>query len=155
MISWFLSKNNTRTTTPEELIDILVQNKDLMYSEGITNISGIPLYHFKQDGAGAGFSYGSVLLTLRRETKNSPVWVVLGTKSGSLGEGNILNLQICSKSDEVIFFGSRGMETIPTSAFESETDFFQYTTLNLEYSCSDASLLKLTNFIMEFMNERS
>lgn len=155
MISWFLSKNNTRTTTPEELIDVLVQNKDLMYSEGITNISGIPLYHFKQDGAGAGFSYGSVLLTVRKDGDKSPVWVVLGTKSGSIGEGDILNLQISSNTDEITFFGSRGMETIPASAFESETDFFQYTTLNLEYSCSEASLLKLTNFIMEFMNERS
>lgn len=152
MISWFLSKNSTRTTSTDELIHIIVQNKDLMYKEGITNIGGINLYHYRDNNNAAIFSYGSVCLSLTRLASGIGR---LDVGMSSIGKNN--DLFYFRVNDEYICMNSKVniQEHIPLSAFESELDFFQYTLLNLKYECSDASLLKLIKFIMEFLNEQS
>lgn len=152
MISWFLSKNSTRTTSTDELIHIIVQNKDLMYKEGVTNIGGINLYHYRDNNNAAIFSYGSVCLSLTRLASSIGR---LDVGMSSIGKNN--DLFYFRINDEYICMNSKVNinEDIPLSAFESEVDFFQYTLLNLKYECSDASLLKLIKFIMEFLNEQS
>lgn len=153
MISWFLSKNKTRSTTPDELVDVLVQNKDLMYKEGITNIGGIILYRFKNDRGEAQFSYGSVTLTVDKVARSMGRSILcmstISHKSGDLLE--------CLIKDESVSISTKngGSEDIPLSAFDSDIDFFQYTLLNLKYECSDASLIKLIKFITEFLDEQS
>lgn len=153
MISWFLSKNKTRSTTCDELINVLVQNKDLMFKEGVTNIGGINLYHFKNEQGAAQFSYGSVTLTIDSVAR-SIGRVTIGLSTISTRSNDLLE---CLVKDEGVYFSTKkgASEEIPLSAFESEIDFFQYTLLNLKYECSDASLIKLIKFITEFLDEQS
>lgn len=153
MISWFLTKNKTRSTTPDELVDVLIQNKDLMYKEGTTNIGGVILYHFKNDRGEAQFSYGSVSITVDSVARSlGRAIICMGTLSNKNGE-----LLECLIKDESVSITTKNgtSEEIPLSAFDSDIDFFQYTLLNLKYECSDASLIKLIKFITEFLDEQS
>lgn len=154
MISWFLSKNKTRTTTCDELVDVLVQNKDLLYKEGITNIGGINLYHFKNDNDAAEFSYGSVSLTVAKLSGRAAHGRAVVGISTIDNKNDLLE---CLLREEDVYFTCKngGGAEVPISAFESDVDFFQYTLLNLQYECSDASLIKLIKFISEFINEQS
>lgn len=153
MISWFLSKNKTRTTTCDELVDVLVQNKDLLFKEGITNIGGIYLYHFKNDSNAAEFSYGSVSLVVEPPITRSYGRAVVSMSTIG-GHKDLLECLI--KQDTVHFSTKSGQVVeVPFSAFDSEIDFFQYTLLNLKFECSDASLIKLLKFITEFLDEQA
>lgn len=153
MISWLVSKNNARLTTCDELISVLTQNKDLLYKEGTTNIGGINLYHFKNDQGAAQFSYGSVTLTIDSVAR-SIGRVTVGLSTISTRSNDLLECLVKEES-VVLPVKGNGSEDIPLSAFESDTDFFQYTLLNLKYECSDASLIKLIKFITEFLDEQS
>ena len=153
MISLFQSKNKTRTVSVEEFIDVITQNKDLFRSAGITNIGGINLYHFKNDDGNAQLSYGSLTIVFDRMYRT-------GTYNGyyvgisTIGTKND-KLQLLFEDEENVGITDNvgTIHKIPMSAFESDIDFFQYTLLNLKYSCTDASLTKLVRFIKEITNE--
>lgn len=151
MISWFLSKNKIRTTTCDEFIDVIFNNKDLLYKEGTTNIGGIHLYHFKDDGDEVHLSYGSLFIVFEPLSRHVGKYFI---RMGSNGKTDLLE---CTLQKDNVCFSTKngGNEEVPFSAFESDTDFFQYTLLNLKYECSDSSLIKLIKFITEFLNEQS
>lgn len=155
MISLFLSKNNTRTTTLDELIEVAVLHKDLLQKNGCTNINGIVYYHTKSH-------------------ENNDVILSYGTSSirihnNGFGKRNLYTLKINSLSNEptnnkleILFNDQESINikdksdnmfiSVPVEAFDSETDFFQYSLLNFRHTCSDSNLIKLVKLIMEVIN---
>lgn len=151
MISWFLSKNKIRTTTCDELIDIVVTNKDLMYTEGVSNIDGIMFYRHKTSSSSVELSYGTTFLRFSPITRHDGAYHI------GMGCVNDCDFLDCRVNKEHVLFKTKQnrYEEVPLSAFDSEVDFFQYTLLNLDFECSDASLIKLIKFFTEFLDEQS
>lgn len=149
MISLFLSKNKTRTTTLDELIDVVLCNKDLLYKEGITNIGGIMLYHIKNDNDDVELSYGTNVLIFEKSGYPNGYEISARTMSETRP-----GLYMIIDNNSIKILDKSGFpHEIPKSAFDNEIDFFQYTLLNLYYSCTDSSLIKLVNFVKDLTNE--
>lgn len=153
MISLFLSKNSTRTTTLDELIDVIHNHKDLLEKNGSTMINGIRFYHFKNGDDEAVLSYGSNSLKIYKNwpTSTDKVYVVKTNVCSS--DKELLRIQISKDKIDIGNGKSSSME-IPESAFDSEIDFFQYTLVGLKYSCTDASLIKLVKLLKGITNDK-
>jgi hypothetical protein len=150
MISLFLSKNKTRLTTLDELIDVVVTNKDLLQKDGITNINGIVFYHCTNSDDEILLSYGSNCLKItKHHYRDIKRYHVCSHEMTSDTER--LEFEI---TKEGVNFGDKAGSAVllPHEAFECEINFFQYTLMNLKYSCTEQSIIKLVNLIQEVLD---
>lgn len=155
MITLFLSKNNTRTSSVDELVNVLSTNRDLIYTNGMTKIGGIYLYHFKNDDNDAEISYGAYRIVITKDRNFD--WKgdqIPGAQYqigvSTIGYRNELFYAVLLGETVKIKNKEGKHEEIPLSAFASETDFFQYTTLNLDIdNITEASIVKLITLVSE------
>lgn len=139
-----LTKNNTRTTTLDELIQVMVLHKDLLYKDGYDNINGINFYHFQNDRGDAEFSYGSHSIIIERIAKSLGRFVV------NLDPEHRNGFSMRFDSEDVYMSDKQGKgQPVPYGGI-NEIDFFQYTLLNLSYTCSDDSIVKLVNLLKDY-----
>ena len=150
MITSLLSRNKTRTATLNELIDTIITNRDLLFKEGVTNVGGMPFYHFRNDNNDACLSYGAYNLTFERVMDSKIKYRLVFDSIGD--KGDIASMYL--RKDSVSIQDKVGtFHDVPYSAFDSDVDFFQYTLLNLQYGdISDKHLTKLIKFVQELTN---
>jgi|AGFS01.1.fsa_nt_gi hypothetical protein len=139
-----LTKNKTRTTTLDELIQVMYHHKDLLYTEGYTNIGGINFYHFQNDRGDAEFSYGSNSIRIEKLAKSLGRFIVYLNPE----ERDTFSMRF--DAEDVYMADKQGKaQPVPYGGI-NEIDFFQYTLLNLSYTCSDDSIVKLVELLKDY-----